>query len=115
MQMDVTPVADKVVRVTLTGRLDTPGVDRVETQFVAALVPDARNAVVDLSRVDFVASMGIRMLVSAARSLKLRRARLALFGVQDSVSQVFEAVALHKILSICSTEAEALAAVVSAD
>jgi anti-anti-sigma factor len=111
MHMDITPVSDNVVRVTLTGRLDTSGVDRVETTFTAALVPSANNAVVDLSRVDLVTSMGIRMLISAAKSLKSRRATLALFGVQAHVNQVFEAVALHKILPICSTEAEALAAI----
>jgi len=113
MHIDVAPVAENVMRVTLAGRLDTPGVDRVETQFIAALVPEAHNAVIDLSGVDFVASMGIRMLVSAARSLKLRRARLAVFGVQSTVRNVFDAVALDKILPICATEADALAAVAS--
>ncbi len=44
-------------------------VDEIKTRFIAAVVPVGNNAVVDLSRVEFVASMGIRMLVSTARSL----------------------------------------------
>ena len=111
MLIDVNPLGERLVKVTLTGRLDTPGVDRVETRFVAALVPGANSAIVDLSQVEFVASMGIRMLLSAARSLKLRHATLAVYGVQDHVAQVFEAAALQKMLPICSTEAEALAAI----
>ena len=113
MEMTVTSLGEHLVKVTLVGRLDTPGVDRVETRFVAFLVPGANNAVIDLSGVDFVASMGIRMLVSAARSLRAREAKVALYGVQPRVLQVFAAVALPQIMSICSTETEALAAVAS--
>src|SRR5215510_6508698 len=111
--MDINSLGERLVRVTLTGRLDTQGVDRLETRFIAALVPGANNAIVDLSQVDFVSSMGIRMLVSAARSLKARQASLAVFGAPERVTQVFEAVSLSKLLSICASEEEALAAVAS--
>lgn len=111
MEMDVSSLGERLVRVRLSGRLDTQGVDRVETRFVATLVPGANSAIVDLSQVDFVSSMGIRMLVSAARSLKTRQASLAVFGARQRVNQIFEAVSLSKLLPICSTEDEALAAV----
>jgi anti-sigma B factor antagonist len=111
VNMEITSLGEQLVKVALVGRLDTPGVDRVETRFVASLVPNGNNAIIDLSQVDFVASMGIRMLVSAARSLRARQARLALYGVQKQVGQVFDTVALGQIVSICATEADALAAV----
>ena len=109
--MNVSNLGDRLVKVTLIGRLDASGVDRVETRFVAQLVPAANSAIVDLSQVDFIASLGLRMLVAAAKSLKARQAKLVLFGVQRPVQQVLEAVALHKIIPICSDEADALAAV----
>jgi len=111
MDMNIDTLGERLVKVTLTGRLDTPGVDGLETRFLAAMVPDANNAIVDLSRVDFLSSMGIRMLLQAARSLKARKATLALFGAQPRVNQVFEAVALKQLVAIRTTEAEALAAV----
>ena len=40
----------------------------IENCFVAATVPGGQSAIVDLSRVEFVASMGIRMFVSVART-----------------------------------------------
>jgi anti-sigma B factor antagonist len=113
VEIDVSSLGDRLVRVRLSGRLDTQGVDRVETRFVASLVPGANSAIVDLSEVDFVSSMGIRMLVSAARTLKTRQAALAVFGAPERVNQVFEAISLSKLLPICSTEQEALAAVAS--
>jgi anti-sigma B factor antagonist len=113
VQMDVSSLGDRLVRVRLTGRLDSQGVDRVETRFVASIVPGGNSAIVDLSQVDFVSSMGIRMLVSTARTLKTRQASLAVFGAPDRVNQVFEAISLSKLLPICATENEALAAVAS--
>jgi anti-anti-sigma factor len=114
VEMIVASLGEHLVKVTLIGRLDTSGVDRVETRFVAQLVPGSNNAVIDLSEVDFVASMGIRMLVSAAKSLRSRQAKLALYGARPQVLQVFEAITLQKIIPICATEAEALAAVAAA-
>ena len=108
MQMDISPLGERLVRITLTGRLDTLGVDRIETRLIAALVPGANNAVIDLSQVEFVASMGIRMLVATARNLRSRHALLAVYGAQDQVRQVFEAVALNQVIPIHATEAEAL-------
>ena len=111
MEINVSSLGDRLVKVTLVGRLDASGVDRIETRFVAHLVPAANSAIVDLSQVDFIASMGLRMLVAASQSLRTREAKLVLFGVQPPVRQVFEAVALHKIIPIVSEEADALAAV----
>ncbi len=111
--MDISPIRERLVKVTLAGRLDTPGVHRVETRFLASLVPDGNSAIVDLSQVNFVSSLGLRMIVSAARSLQKRQATLVVYGAQDQVTEIFDIVSLGQILSICSTEAEALAAVAS--
>jgi len=59
----------------------------------------------------FVASMGIRMLIAVARSLKQRQARLALFGTTAQVKDVFEAVSLHNLIPVCATETDALASI----
>ena len=111
VEIAISSLGEHLVRVALEGRLDTHGVDRVETRFVAAIVPGSNNAIVDMSGVEFVSSMGIRMFVATARTLTARHLKLALYGVSPQVAQVFEAVALHKILPICGTEEEALNAV----
>ncbi|HUK32290.1 MAG TPA: STAS domain-containing protein [Vicinamibacterales bacterium] len=111
MTLEIIPLGDKHVKVALEGRLDTPGVDRIETRFLASLVPNATNAIVDMSQVDFISSMGIRMLVTAAKSLKMRQATLAMYGMQDQVNQVLELMAIHQMIPTCVTEAEALAAI----
>jgi len=74
MKMDITE-DDGVVKVGLVGRLDTPGVDAVEPRFTAAVVPRGALAVVDLSGVEFIGSLGLRMLITIARALSRRTAR----------------------------------------
>ncbi len=108
--MEISPLGSDRVRVILKGRLDTPGVDRVETRFVAAVVPGGRHTLVDLSDVDFVGSLGVRMFIAVARSLGMKKARLVLIGPQSQVREVFEHVSLSDIIPICVDEAEAQAA-----
>ena len=111
--MEVKGLGDGLTKVILSGRLDAPGVDKIETRFVAATVPGGQSAIVDLSRVEFVASMGIRMFISVARSMGLRRSKLALYGAPSMVNEVFEDVSLSEVIPIVATETEAIAAVTS--
>ena len=111
MRMDTEDLGPRLIKITLAGRLDTPGVDSIETRFLATLVPNGNSAVIDMSQVDFISSMGIRMLVSAARSLKVRQASLSLFGVQEQVSQILELVSIGQMIHVCASEAEAQSAV----
>ena len=111
--LEVSSLTESLTRIVLSGRLDTPGIDQIETQFVAAAVPPAKNVVVDLSRVKFIASMGIRMLVSVARSLQQRRARLVLYGPSPLVNEVFEHVSLRDLMPIVADETAAIAEITS--
>jgi anti-sigma B factor antagonist len=111
--MEVTGISERLTRIILTGRLDTPGVDKIETLFLAAANQGNKSAVVDLSRVEFVASMGIRMFISVARSMRHRKTKLALYGAQSMVNEVFENVSLREIVPIVDNEAEAITAVAS--
>ena len=98
----------KIARVKLRGRLDTPGVDRVEAKFTAAVVPEGRNTVVDLSEVSFIASMGLRMFIGLAKALRRSNAKLVLFAPQSQVNEVFNTVVLREIMPIVVDEAEAM-------
>ena len=111
MEMELSDLGNDVVKVMLSGRLDTAGVGRIETRFTAALVPLGRNVIVDLSRVEYIASMGIRMFLQVARSLKQNQAKLALYAPQQLVNNVFEAAHLRYVMLICADAEEASAAV----
>jgi len=98
----------EVRRVVLTGRLDTAGVDVVETRFGAAIVPNGKNTIVDLSEVTFLASMGIRMLISTTRALSRKGGKLVMYGAGPGVRDVIETTALTEIIPLAGNESEAL-------
>lgn len=108
MELKVTEVEGATL-LKLDGRLDTVGATRIETQFNASAVAPGRPALVDLAGVSFLASLGIRMLVTAARSLAGRGHKLVLFGANPSVAEVIEISGLSRLLVVAPSQDEALA------
>jgi len=67
MELVVDDSAGAHRRLVLTGRLDAAGTEKVEVAFTAHIRAAQRNALVDMSGVSFVGSLGVRMLIAAAR------------------------------------------------
>jgi anti-sigma B factor antagonist len=110
MEISVEDMSADIVCIGLNGRLDTPGVDRIETSFNAAAVAGGRHAMVDLSRVSFVSSMGVRMLLSAARAMGRRKRQIVLFGAPALVRETLDNVAIDELIAVRDTRDAALAA-----
>jgi len=70
--------------------------------------PDLAAIVIDLSGVTFLASMGIRMLISTTRALSRKGGRLVMFGAGSGVWDVIETSALTEIIPHAGSENEAL-------
>jgi anti-anti-sigma factor len=107
MELQLTSLGD-AAKVALQGRLDTPGVDQIETRFTASVVAGGKHTLVDLSGVTFISSMGIRMLISTGRSLSLKKAKLVLFGAQPLVKESLDHVSLNDIVPVVASETQAL-------
>src|SRR5215469_10223727 len=100
MQMQLGDTVEGVLSLALIGRLDTPGVDRIETPLTANLVPRGARAIVDLSQVTFLGSGGIRMFITIARALGRKGGRLVLYGAQPLVAEVLVTTSLNDIVPI---------------
>lgn len=90
------------------GRLDarTAGTFR---QRLATLVEEGKSWVVaDLSRVDFVDSVGLAALVSGLKMARSSAGDLRLAGLQDPVRVIFEITRLHRAFDIYDTLPEAV-------
>lgn len=111
MDIEITELPGPVTCVRLTGRLDDAGADAVGLLFKTAIASAARPAVVDLSGVGFVATMGLRLMISAARGLGVKGHKMALFGAQPLVQDVLDDAAIDQITPVAATQDEALLAV----
>jgi anti-anti-sigma factor len=110
MDMHVTELSDRAIRIRLHGRLDAAGAGQIDARFMAATAhaEDGRHVLVDLSGVSFLASLGIRLLVASARGLNRKGAQLVLFGAAGLVQDVIDLAALDQIMPVVADEAQAL-------
>ena len=97
----------------LKGRLDAAGTESVEGDFGARIRAAKGDAMVDMRAVTFVGSLGLRMLVTAARAADKAGRKLVIFGAQAAVAEVFSTTALDELIPVLSDEAAARAKILA--
>ena len=65
-------------RIMISGRLDVEGTDSVESQLIALAQAPKKSVVVDLPSLKFLASVGIRALITSAKAVKARGGKMVL-------------------------------------
>jgi len=108
MDMVVSEPETGVTCIRLNGRLDATGADRIDLRFTSHAAAGTHHAVVDLTGVSFVASMGLRLLISAARAIHIKGRQMVLFGATGPVREVLEQTAIDQIIPLVDSEARAL-------
>jgi anti-anti-sigma factor len=91
--------AGSTATITLTGRLDIVGADAIALP-LATLSNSKSNIVVDMTAVTFIASIGLRHLVSAAKAVARRGGRVVLLNPSAAVAEVVTTSGLADLLHI---------------
>jgi stage II sporulation protein AA (anti-sigma F factor antagonist) len=112
MQVTICEFGDKGKKVVLVGKLDIAGAREIELP-LATVAGSRCNIVVDMAGVDFVASIGIRHLVIAAKTVARSARKLVLLGPNPLVTEVFRTAGLEDLLPIVRSEDEARDALAS--
>ena len=107
MELLVVESSDSLTHLSLAGSLNLSGVQAVELQFLARTAAAQKPAIVDLSRVDFIASLGLRMILEAARSLRRNGNPLILLRPTADVENVLHISAISTIAIISHNEEDA--------
>jgi anti-anti-sigma factor len=97
--------------VALDGRLDTNSSAALETSLVADLDAGAKAVVVDFTKLAYISSAGLRVLLMTAKRIKGSGGKLALCALGPNIQEVFKVSGFDKILSVVPSRAEALRAV----
>jgi anti-anti-sigma factor len=94
---------DKDIRlIKLVGKLDIIGTGEIETKFAGYCAGDKVRVVVDISAVDFLASIGIRLLTLTAKSVASRGGRMALVKPTSEVHRVLEITGIPAMIPVYS-------------
>src|SRR5690606_3091768 len=100
--MDVQRVPGAAGRVTVTpsGQIDLATAPALADALRQARSGDASEVVVDLTRVDFMDSAGVRVLIDAARETDRGGGRLYLSGAHGWVARVLEITGVGDFLEV---------------
>ena len=112
MEFSSRKLADVVVAVPV-GRVDHNNAMRLE-QALAPLVNEAAAAkapvVLDFSSVEYISSMGLRVLMVASKQMRAQQAPIAVAGLQPAVKEIFDIARFQFVLQIFPSVRDALVA-----
>jgi anti-anti-sigma factor len=100
MDLQVQQLADGINRVQLAGRLDSAGVEAIDARLGSLTAAREARILIDLSQVPFLASIGIRILLTNARVLRKNGGRMALLSPQSLVEEVLKVTGIEAIIPI---------------
>jgi anti-anti-sigma factor len=99
-----------VVVARLAGRLDSNSAAAAEKHLTGLIGGATPRLVIDLSKLDYISSAGLRVLLLVARKIQQAHGRLALFGLAPGVREVFSISGFDTIFTVRDDAAAALAA-----
>lgn len=110
MQLEYSELEDGIHLIKLTGVLDMNGTYAIEVEFVRHCAGEHVRVLVDLSRVSYISSIGIPMLVNSAKSVARHGGKLVLLSPQETVEHILELAGVPLIIPIYTDLAAAKAA-----
>ena len=105
--IDTEEIIPGVTKLNLRGRLDAPGAQIIDNAF-ARMAGAQERLIVDLSRVSFIASAGLRTLIAGARSLFARQGRMVCLDPDPLVEQVLVRSGVDRLIPVCREVSEAV-------
>ncbi|MDM0015690.1 STAS domain-containing protein [Variovorax sp. J22P168] len=93
-------LADGIEKISLVGRMDSIGGHDINLRLAAVVASRKLLAVVDMSEVSFLASIGIRTLVINARAQSSRGGMMALANPQPMVAEVLRMAGIDTIIPV---------------
>jgi serine/threonine-protein kinase RsbW len=103
-----TDTENSVTVVGLSGNLDSNTAPQAQQALEGVLAHGAKKVAIDFTALDYISSAGLRVLLGAAKKLTGAGGGLRLFGLNETVREVFEISGFATILAVYTTRAEAL-------
>ncbi len=107
MQISVKTSNDVKV-LAFEGRLDTQTSPDAQQQLTRLIEKGETKILVNLGKVDYISSAGLRVLLVVAKQLKTADGELRICGLNEVVKEVFDISGFDMILPISASESEAL-------
>jgi anti-sigma B factor antagonist len=100
MELQYSELDNGIRLIRLVGRLDILGVGLIETKFAGYCAGENPRVIVDLSAVDYMASIGIRLLNLNAKSIASRGGRMVLLSPLPEVRSTLDITGIPGIIPV---------------
>jgi anti-sigma B factor antagonist len=100
MEMQFSTLDHDIRMVKLTGKLDIIGTGEIETQFAGYCSGEKVRVIVDLAGVEFLASIGIRLLMLNAESIAKRGGKMVIIHPIPDVKHILEVTGIPDIIPV---------------
>ena len=97
-----------ILKLKLLGSLDIAGSEQIDTP-LAVIAGKANRVIVDFGAVTFLASIGIRLIVKAARAITNRGGKLVIYNPNFDARKVLRSTGIDAIIPVVTDEPSALA------
>jgi anti-anti-sigma factor len=107
--MDITTrTQNDVTIVAFKGSLDSKTSPQAQQALDGVLADGGRTLLIDFTALDYISSAGLRVLLATAKRLSGAGGALRLFGLNETVREVFDISGFSTIFAVFATEADAL-------
>jgi anti-sigma B factor antagonist len=110
LTVDTRKTAGDVSIVTLEGEIDVYTSIQLKQDIAAILESGAKYLVLNLSKVEYLDSTGLGVLIGTLKKLRESGGNLIIVGPAMRIMRIFEITGLYKIFAIYATEEEAASA-----
>ena len=101
---------DDVLVIKLPARLDAAGLSVIEQDFSQTVAAHKGKVLADMSDVNFVASLALRMLLMSLKAVQPHGGDLRLAGLQPQIAEIFRKSRFDTLFKIYPDREAALAA-----
>lgn len=109
MKIETRKVYDVLV-VDMSGRLDSHSSGDAGDRIVEIAQGEARRVLLNLEKLDYVTSAGLRVILRGAKLLEGKRGELKICNAREAVRNVLETSGFHSLIKVYDTEKDAFAA-----
>ena len=89
----------QITTISLEGRLDTTTAPDLEKELDSVMAEDVSDLIFDLGKLDYISSAGLRVLLSAQKSMN-KKGSMEIRGASEDIMEIFEVTGFVDIFTI---------------
>jgi anti-anti-sigma factor len=107
LQIEIIKQKDYVYLVELKGSIDTETYSQLEEELSEIINEKTRAVIFDMTGVDYISSIGIKVVIETKKSLKNMNANFAMTNLQPQIKKIFDMMKILPMFDIFDDMPEA--------